>query len=71
MRGGSEESLEKIRQFILDEDERDYIEFLYSSSPEFTEELEEAAGDARTILENLRQINATLCDLDQGKIRIQ
>ena len=67
----SEESLEKIRQFILGQDERDYIEFLYPVSPEFAEELEEPAADARTILENLREINATLCDLDQGKSRIQ
>ncbi len=67
----SEESLEKIRQFILDEDERDYIEFLYPVSPESAEEIEELAAEARTILENLREINATLCDLDQGKSRIQ
>jgi len=39
-------------------------------SPEFAEELEEAAADARTILENLREIKATLCDLDRGKSRI-
>ena len=66
----SEESLEKIRQFILDEDERDYIEFLYPVSPESAEELEELAADARTILENLREINASLCDLERGKSRI-
>ena len=66
----SEESLEKIRQFILDEDERDYIDFLYPLSSEAAEELEEAAAEARIILENLREINATLWDLDRGKSRI-
>ena len=67
----SQEGLEKIHQFILDLDELEYIEFLYPSDPDFAEELDERAAEARAMLENLRDIEATLRGLDSGKIRIQ
>ena len=67
----SEEGLEKIRQFILDLDELEYIEFLYPSDPDFAQELDERAAEAQGMLENLRDIEATLRDLDRGTIRIQ
>ena len=67
----SEEGLEKIRQFILDLDELEYIEFLYASDPDFAQELDERAGEAGAILESLRDIEATLRGLDSGKIKIQ
>ena len=66
-----QESLEKICQFILDLDEPDYIEFLYPSDPDFAQELDERAAEARAMLENLRDIEATLRGLDSGKIKIQ
>jgi hypothetical protein len=71
LKGRPEEFLERIRQFILDLDEREYIDFLYSSDPGFAEELEERAAEAREMLENLRAIEETLHDLDSGKIKIQ
>ena len=39
LEGRSEASLENIRQFILELDERDYMEFLYPSDSDFAEEL--------------------------------
>ena len=66
-----EEFLEKIRQFILDLDDREYIDFLYPTDPGFGEELEERAAEAREMLENLRDIDETLRDLESGKIKIQ
>ena len=71
LEGRREESLEKIRQFILDADERDYVDFLYPLDPDFAQDLEERAAEAREMLENLRDMNATLRDLDQGEIKVQ
>ena len=67
----SQEGLEKIHQFILDLDELEYIEFLYPLDPDFAQELDERAAEAQEMLENLRDIEATLRDLDRGTIRIQ
>ena len=69
--GRTQASLENIRQFILDLDERDYMDFLYPSDPDFAEELDERATEAEVMLENLRDIEVTLRGLDGGKIRIQ
>ena len=63
--------LENIRQFILDLDERDYMEFLYPSDPDFTKELDERSAEAQGMLETLRDIEGTLRGLAQGKIRVQ
>jgi hypothetical protein len=71
LEGRPEESLEKICQFILDLDELEYIEFLCPLDPDFAQELDERAAEAQAMLENLRDIEATLRDLDQGKIKIQ
>jgi hypothetical protein len=71
LEGRTQVSLENIRQFILDLDERDYMEFLYPSDPEFIEELEGRNAEAQGMLETLRDIEGTLCGLDRGKIRIQ
>ena len=71
LEGRREESLEKIRQFILHADELDYAEFLYPLDTDFAEDLDERAAEAREILDNLRDIEATLRDLDRGKIKIQ
>jgi hypothetical protein len=71
LEGRPEEFLENIRQFILDLDERDYIDFLYPTDPGFGEELEERAAEAREMLGNLGDINETLRDLESGKIKIQ
>ena len=59
LEGRPEEFLEKIRQFILDLDEREYIDFLYPPDPGFAEELEEGAAEAKAMLENLRDIEGT------------
>ena len=67
----SEEGLEKIRQFILDLDELEYIDFLYPVDPGFAEELEERAAEAQTILDNIRDIDETLRSLDRGTTKIQ
>lgn len=64
-------SLENIRQFILELDERDYMEFLYPSDPDFAEELSERDAEAQAVLETARDIEGTLRDLDRGKIKIQ
>jgi hypothetical protein len=69
--GRTHVSLEKIRQFILDLDELDYIEFVYPADPDFAEDLDERATEAEVTLENLRDIEATLRDLAQGKIKVQ
>jgi len=64
-------SLENIRQFILDLDERDYMEFLYPSDPDFAEELSKQDAEAKAIVETVRDIEGTLRDLDRGEIKIQ
>jgi hypothetical protein len=64
-------SLENIRQFILDLDERDYMEFLYPSGPDFAGELDERSAEAKGMLETLRDIEGTLRGLDRGRIKIQ
>jgi hypothetical protein len=71
LKGRGEVSLEKIRQFILDLDELEYIEFLYPLDLDFAEDLNERAAEAKVMLENLRDIEGTLRDLDRGKIKIQ
>jgi len=71
LEGRTQVSLENIRQFILDLDERDYREFLYPSDPDSAEELDERAAEAKGILENLRDIEVTRRGLDRGKIKIQ
>jgi hypothetical protein len=64
-------SLENVRQFILDLDERDYMEFLYPSDPDFAEELEARNAEAKGMFETLRDIQGTLRGLDRGTIKIQ
>ena len=71
LEGRSEASLENIRQFILELDERDYMEFLYPLDPDFVEELCDWDAEAKAILETVRDIEGTVCDLDRGKIKIQ
>jgi hypothetical protein len=63
--------LENIREFILDLDERDYIEFLYPSDPDFAEEISERDAEAKAILQTVRDMEGTLRDLDRGKTKIQ
>jgi len=70
LEGRTQASLENIRQFILDLDERDYMEFLYPSDADFTEELEGRNAEAKGMLETLRDIEGTLRGLDRGKIKI-
>ena len=69
--GRTHVSLENIRQFILDLDERDHMEFLYPSDPDFTEELDERSAEPKGMLETLRDIEGTLRGLDRGRIKIQ
>jgi hypothetical protein len=71
LEGRTQVSLENIRQFILDLDERDYMEFLYPSDPDFGEELSARDAEGNAILETVRDIEETLRDLDRGKIRVQ
>jgi len=71
LEGRTHASLENIRQFILDLDERGYMGFLYPSDPDFAEELEARNAEAKGILETLRDIEGTLRGLDRGKIKIQ
>ncbi len=71
LEGRTRVGLENIRQFILDLDERDYMEFLYPSDPDFTKELDERSAEAKGMLETLRDIEGTLRGLAQGKIRVQ
>ena len=71
LQGRTQASLENIRQFILELDERDCMEFLYPLDPDFTEELSERDAEAKAILETVRDIEGTLRSLDQGRIKIQ
>jgi hypothetical protein len=71
LEGRTQASLENIRQLILDLDERDYMEFLYPSDPDFAEELSERDAEAKEILETVRGIDETLRGLDRGRIKIQ
>jgi hypothetical protein len=71
LEGRAQVSLENIRQFILDLDERDYMEFLYPSDHDFAEELEARNAEAKGMLETLRDIERTLRGLDRGRIKIQ
>jgi hypothetical protein len=71
LEGGSEASLENIRQFILELDERDYMEFLYPSDPDFAQELEGRAAEAKGMLETQMDIEVTLRGLALGKIKVQ
>jgi hypothetical protein len=48
--GRTQASLENIREFILELDERDYMEFLYPLDPDFVEELSDRDAEARAIL---------------------
>jgi hypothetical protein len=70
LEGRTQVSLENIRQFILDLDERDYMEFLYPLDLDYTEELEARNADAKEMLETLRDIEGILRGLDRGKIKI-
>ncbi len=69
--GRTQVSLENIRQFILELDERDYVEFLYPSDPDFAEELEGRAAEAKGMLETLMDIEVTLRGLALGRIKAQ
>jgi hypothetical protein len=71
LKGRSQASLENVRQFIQELDERDYMEFLYPSDPDFAEELEARNAEAKEMLETLRDIERTLRGLDRGKIKVQ
>ena len=71
LEGRTEGFLAKVRHFILDLDELEYIDFLYPLDPDFAQELHERAAEAQAMLENLRDIEATLRDLDRGKIKVQ
>jgi hypothetical protein len=71
LEGRTQASLENIRQIILDLDERDLMEFLYPSDPDFAEELETRNAEAKGMLETLREIEGTLRDLDRGRIKVQ
>ena len=71
LEGRTQVSLDNIRQFILELDERDYAEFLYPPDPDFVEELDSRDAEAKAILETVRDIEGTLRGLDRGKIKIQ
>jgi hypothetical protein len=71
LEGRTQVSLENIRQFILDLDEREYVKFLYPSDPDFAEELKGRAAEAQGMLETLRDIEGTLRGLARGKIKVQ
>jgi len=71
LEGRKQASLENIRQFILELDERDYMEFLYPLDPDFADELSERDAEAKAILETVREIGGTLRGMDRGKIKIQ
>jgi hypothetical protein len=70
LEGRPEEFLQKVHQFLLNADELDYAEFLYPLDPDFAQELDERAAEAREMLENLRDIEATLSDLDRDKTKM-
>ena len=71
LEGRTQQSLENIRQFIVELDERDYIEFLYPSDADFAEELSDRGAEAKAMIEMVRDIEGTLSGLDRGKIKIQ
>ena len=71
LEGRTQVGLENIRQFILDLDERDYMEFLYPTDPDFAEELDGRDAEAKGMLETMRDIEGTLRGLDRGRIKIQ
>ena len=71
LEGRTQASLENIRQFILDLDERDNMDFLYSSDPDFAQELEGRAAEAKGMLETQMDIEVTLRGLALGKIKVQ
>jgi hypothetical protein len=71
LEGRTQVSIENIRQFILDPDERDYTEFLYPLDPDFPAELEARNAEAQGMLETLRGIEVTLRGLDRGEIKVQ
>jgi hypothetical protein len=71
LEGRTQVGLENIRQFTLELDERDHIEFVYPSDPDFAKEVSERDAEAKAILETVRDIEGTLCDLDRGKIKVQ
>jgi hypothetical protein len=64
-------SLENIRQFILDLDKRDHMQFLYPSDPDIMAELDGRDTEATAILQTVRDIEGTLRGLAQAKIRVQ
>jgi hypothetical protein len=71
LEGRTQVSLDNIRQFILELDERDYVEFLFLSVPDFAEELNERDAEAKAILETVQDIEGTPRGLDRGEIKIQ
>jgi hypothetical protein len=71
LEGRTQLSLENIRQFIRELDERDYMEFLCPLDPDFAEEISERDAEAKAILETVPDIEGTLRDLDRGKIKVQ
>jgi hypothetical protein len=71
LEGRTQASLENIRQFILDLDERDYMDFLYPFDPDFAQELEGRAAEAKGMLETQMDIEVTLRGLALGKIKVQ
>ena len=71
LEGRMQVSLENIRQFILDLDERDYMDFLYPSDPDFAQELEGRAAEAKGMLETQMDIEVTLRGLALGRIKVQ
>jgi len=62
--GRPEASLEKIRQFILDLDESQACRLPVPLDPDFAQELGERATEAEMMLQDLRDIEGTLRDLD-------
>ena len=71
LEGRTQASLENIRQFIVELDERDYMDFLYPSDPDFAQELEGRAAEAKGMLETQMDIEVTLRGLALGKIKVQ
>jgi len=71
LEGRTQVSLEDIRQFILDLDERNYTEFLYPLDPDYTQELEARNAEAKGVLATLQDIEVTLRGLYRGEIKVQ
>ena len=71
LEGRTQVSLANICQLILDLDERDYMDFLYPSDPDFAQELEGRAAEAKGMLETQMDIEVTLRGLALGKIKVQ